>query len=58
MQAFNIGAVAQRDGWIDASWEKGSADPLNLVELRTRADAYRAVTESTYDDLAKFGGDE
>lgn len=48
-------ADAQREGWLTASWEGGNNDPLLLTELRTRADAYRALAEGSYADF--FGVD-
>lgn len=44
-------AGKQRDEWIERTWDAGaSPDPLLLAELRTRADAYRAIPDSTYED--------
>lgn len=44
-------ADAQKAAWDAASWEKGEADEFLLVELRTRADAYRALAELSFRDL-------
>lgn len=49
-------ADAQREGWMASSWEGGNADPLLLTELRTRADAYQALSEGSYADF--FGVDQ
>jgi hypothetical protein len=46
--AIERGVEAQKSAWIDASWEAGKADPEMLIELRTRADAYRALNETTF----------
>lgn len=35
--------------WFDMSWGQGKADQEALIELRTRADAYRAIAETEYD---------
>jgi hypothetical protein len=52
-QAFALGAEIQRQAWLAASWANGEADPLKLMELRTRADAYRAFLETTWADYLK-----
>jgi len=41
---------AQRIGWEAMSWDTGECDPVMLAVLRTRADAYRALYETTYAD--------
>jgi len=46
--------MAQLDGWIAASWEAGECDPLLLTTLRTRADAYRALSEIALEDVRKM----
>lgn len=48
LAAVVAGAEAQRAEWHRLSWEAGQADPLTLIELRTRADAYMALDETTY----------
>ena len=48
--AINTASEAQKQAWVDASWINGSADPAALHELRTRADAYRALIDSTFAD--------
>lgn len=48
-QAVEKAAGLQAAEWNRQSWDKGLADPLKLAELRTRADAYRALTETDYD---------
>lgn len=44
--AWEAAALAQREAWTDSSWNSGTADPLMLTELRTRADAYSAFLET------------
>jgi hypothetical protein len=44
-------AEKQREGWAKASWDAGTVDPLLLTELKTRADAYRAIAECSYEDV-------
>lgn len=47
-------AEAQRVAWLNQSWGDGVADPLLLAVLKTRADAYAALAEMTYEDLAEM----
>ena len=49
MRAALKAAEANREAWISASWDNGEADPALLGEYRTRADAYRALSETSYD---------
>lgn len=42
-------ADEQRDEWTEASWGQGVPNAELLIELRTRADAYRALEQSTYE---------
>jgi len=44
-------ADEQRQAWELTSWEGGHADNALLLELRTRADAYRSMAESELGDL-------
>lgn len=44
-------ADAQREAWLEHSWSSGQADPTLLNELKTRADAYSALAELSYEDL-------
>lgn len=48
-RALQAVAEVQRQGWTAASWDQGEANPLLLVELRSRADAYRAAEETNYE---------
>lgn len=50
LAALAKGSEAQKAHWTQMSWEQGTADPLLLNELRTRADAYRAISEASYED--------
>jgi hypothetical protein len=51
MEAMASFAVKQRDEWIMLTWDHGAhPDPNLLTELRSRADAYRAIPDTTYDD--------
>lgn len=46
-------AEAQREAWAATSWEGGVCDPMLLKELKTRADAYSALSEITHADLVE-----
>lgn len=49
-------AAENRQAWIEASWSAGNADPLLLVELKSRADAYLALEQTAYEGwLATHG---
>jgi hypothetical protein len=47
-----------REAWERASWTNGQANPLLLIELRTRADALRSLVDGSYDDFCGMNGDE
>lgn len=49
-------ADQQKAQWDLMSWEQGRSDPLVLCELRTRADAYRAIGEASYERLCELHG--
>ena len=51
-------AEAQKQGWIDKSWEAGMCDPLELMELRSRADALGGLAEADYADWCGWTGQE
>lgn len=46
MRAF---ADQQKAKWAELAW-KGDLDPLLLKEAQVRADCYRAIPESSFDD--------
>ncbi len=52
-----VGADKNREAWVRDSWTSGQADPLKLAELRSRADAYAAPEETTYEGWCEFNGD-
>lgn len=58
MRAFAICADENKQEWMTASWEQGVSNPLLLSELRTRADAYRAMTDTPYEAHCETNGDE
>jgi hypothetical protein len=58
LRAAEKAADLQQIAWNDASWGRGEADPLMLTELRTRADAYRALGETSYEDWCSVLGEE
>jgi hypothetical protein len=49
-------AEAQKAEWDKVSWEGGEASPLLLCELRTRADAYMALEETSYEQWCERAG--
>lgn len=50
-------ADKNKQAWMEASWHGGSADPLALATLRTRADAYMALAETPYSEWLKAHGE-
>lgn len=50
-------AAENRQSWIDASWGAGNAEPLLLTELKTRADAYLALEQTTYEGWLDTAGE-
>ena len=46
-------AAEQQAEWARRSWDGGECDPLLLCELRTRADAYRAIAETSYEGFCE-----
>lgn len=58
MRGLEAEAVNQEAAWRDASWVNGMANPNLLKELRTRADAYRALAELNYDGVCEALGEQ
>ena len=63
--ALRKGAADQQEQWHNASWVSGAANPANdvktmslLRELRTRADAYQAMEEASYEAFCEMNGDD
>jgi hypothetical protein len=50
--AYMHKAQQQRVLWESTSWGQGAGSPELLIELRTRADAFAAVYQSTWSDYA------
>lgn len=48
-EACQRASDAQKEEWDKVTWDGGQCDPLMLMELRTRADAYRALAETPYE---------
>jgi hypothetical protein len=57
-KALASDADAQREAWTKHSWDNGHANPATLLELRTRADAYRAMEEVSYAGLCEALGEQ
>jgi hypothetical protein len=59
MEAMASFAGLQRDEWIRRTFDDGEApDPVLLSELRTRADAYRAIPDTSYEDWMSVHGND
>lgn len=62
LKALSEAEIAQKQQWDAASWDGGMirAEDLHatLRELRVRADAYAAIREMTFDDIATWLGIE
>lgn len=57
MQAHRTLAEDQQREWMGISWGNGSANEAALRELRTRADAYLALPDGTYEAFCETNGD-
>ena len=53
MEAHRRTAEDNRIAWMRHSWDNGHANPLTLLELKTRADAYLAIAEMTYEAVCE-----
>lgn len=51
-------ADALKGIWAGQVWESGQIDPMALLEARVRADCYRALPDSSYEDWSKIDGSE
>lgn len=62
MTALGMAAHSQKAAWDEASWGgtvvRGPELERLLLELRVRADAYSALAEMTFGDLASWLGIE
>lgn len=56
MSAASTAADQQREHWMLTSWDGGEASLSLLQELRVRADAYRAIEETTYERWCELAG--
>jgi hypothetical protein len=57
MAAHRKTAEDNKAAWLTQSWESGHSNPLTLLELRTRSDAYLAIADMTYADVCAALGD-
>lgn len=57
MRAHRAMAAANRAEWERISWDNGIANQAALSELRTRADAYMAIAEMTFESVADANGE-
>lgn len=51
LEAYQRMALEQKAAWCEVSWEGGHCDSFELCALRTRADAYKSMSEC---ELADF----
>ena len=56
--ALREASDAQSVAWAEASWDGGNADEKLLLELRTRADAYKSLEEADYEGFCEWLGVE
>lgn len=56
-RALEIAFDDQKRAWTDASWINGHANPLLLQELRTRADAYASLSDTSYEGWLEMNND-
>jgi len=56
IRSLSAMADVQKEGWLAASWDGGRPDQVLLIELRTRADAYRVLAEGSYADFFGVNG--
>lgn len=55
--ACAIAAAENKRVWDEASWDTGNCSPELLLELKTRADAYLALEQTTYDGWLETHGE-
>ncbi len=46
--AYEKVAEAQKEGWINFTWDQNKVDKEIFVELKVRSDAYKAFIETEY----------
>lgn len=51
-KAYEKMAEEQKAAWVEQSWEGGHTDSFELCALRTRADAYKSMSEASLSDFA------
>ncbi len=44
-------ADANKQKWIARSWEQGNCDPVELADLKARAEAAKDLSELKYEDI-------
>lgn len=57
-EAIKRAIEAEKAEWVRQSWDGGNADPMQLVELRTRADALGELIDNTYEKWLNWNGDD
>lgn len=56
LKGCQTAAEAQKQHWLEKSWN-GDVDPLLRLECATRADAYLALEETTYEGWCDINED-
>ena len=57
-EAIRLNIDEHRQEWERRSWLDGECDQIALVELRSRADGLKALTESSYEGLCETHGQD
>ena len=51
LDAYERMAEEQKAAWVECSWDGGQCDSYELCALRTRADAYKSMSECELSDF-------
>lgn len=57
MAAVKKAIEAERAEWMRQSWDGGTADQMQLIELRTRADALGELIDNDFEMWSVWNGD-
>lgn len=57
MQGVNKAAEQERAEWMRQSWDAGNADPAQLLELRTRANALLELIDNDFETWQQWNGE-
>lgn len=56
--AIDKAALENKETWVEQSWVNNNSNPALLTELRTRADAYRALIDTSYEGWCATHGED